>query len=452
MRALGAALLIVGLSALSLPASAETGTALVIGQATYATAGLSSFSKADAAEVALALAADGWRVQAEEDRTAAQLEQALSRFAAGVAPNEAVFVYFSGLSAKGAQGASGVDNILLGVDAAPASQGDLPAAGLPFGRLLAALNKAGAGAKVIVVDAARPNKFEADWLVAPGMAEPTSFALRNAFIALPAQPGKLAREGLFASALARALKQPGVSIGRSLIDLSTALDQQTGGAQSPWFSGSATSARLAPRPGGTQAAGDQQVFDEAVACGTEACLRRAASRVADAGRTMDLRLRAAVAGVEYLPPSHRQAASAAGTPSYVDSFTEANKSSAAGMSLIGHNYLKGDNGFPKDVGQAYVWLTRAATAGDGTANYLTGMFFETGGPPVNRVDRYAAVDHFKVAAALGVPEAQYQLGLYYYRGDAGLSKDPAAGAQWMAKAAAAGNAEAREIVAGRVQP
>lgn len=449
MKALGLALLLL---AISPSARAETGAALVIGQGAYSAAGLSSFSKADAAEVAAALAADGWRVQTGEDLSAAQLDETLSRFAAGVTADEPVIVYFSGLSAKGATGASGVDNVLLGVDAMPAAQTDLPTAGLPFGRLVAALNKASTGAKTIIVDAARPNRFEADWRAPPGLAEPTSFALRNAFVAMPSAPGTLAREGLFAPALAQALKRPGQSINQIMIDLSTTVDRQTGGLQTAWYSGSASSARLVVRPGEIQTEDDQQLFDQAVACGTESCLLQAAARVSDAGRTMDLRLRAVVAGVEYLPPQRRIRSAAAGTPSFVESFTEANKSSPAGMSQIGLNYLNGAGGFTKDVAQAYVWLMRAATAGDGPASYLTGMFFETGGPPVNHVDRYAAVGPFRVAAEKGVPEAQYQLGLYYYRGDAGLPKDPVLGGQWMAKAAAAGNALARDVLAGRTRP
>ncbi len=445
-------LLLLATFVLARPAWADTGAALIIGQGAYAAAGPSSFSKADAAEIAATLAAGGWRVQRGEDLTAAQLEEALSRFAAGVAPNEAVFVYYSGLSAKGAAGASGIDNVMLGVDAAPAAQGDLPAAGLPFGRLMATLNKSTTAAKVIIIDAARPNRFEADWAAPPGLAEPTSFALRNAFVVLPSPPGKLAGEGLFAPALAQALKRPGVSINQIMIDLSTVADRESGGTQAAWFSGSASSGRLAPRPGEMQAPADQQLFDQAVACGTETCLLQAAARVSDAGRAIDLRLRADVAGVEYLPPQRRAHAAAAGAPSFVESFTEANRSSAAGMSLIGHNYLNGEGGFPKDPAQAYTWLMRAAAAGDGPANYLAGMFFETGGPPVNHVDRYAAVGNFKIAADKGVPEAQYQLGLYFYRGDAGLPKDPVQGARWMTKAADAGNVRAQDVLAGRIQP
>ncbi len=452
MKAIGFLLLLLGFWSPAISAFAQTGTALVIGQSAYSTAGVSYFSKADAAEIATVLAADGWKVQTEADLTAPQLDEALSRFAASVTPNEAVFVYFSGLSAKGAQSASGVDNIMLGVDAKPATTDDLTAAGLPLGRMLAVLNKAGAGAKVIVVDAARPNEFEARWHAQAGMAEPTSFALRNAFIAFPSQPGKLAREGLFAMALAQAMKRPGVSINQSLIDLSTALDQQTGGIQAAWFSGSAASARLVVRPGELQGADDQQLFNRAVACGTDMCLRQAAARISDPGRSMDLRLRAVVAGVENLPPPTREPIVLTGAPSYVDAFTESNKSSAAGMSLIGQNFLNGTNGFPKDAGQAYGWLMRAATAGDGPANYFTGMFFETGGPPVNHVDRFAAIEHFKLAAEKGVAEAQYQFGLYCYRGEAGLPKDPVAGAHWMSMAAAAGNAQARDVLAGRIVP
>jgi len=426
---------------------AERGAALVIGQQAYSDAGQDWSSRADAVEVAAALKRAGWRVDAQFDLTAVQLRGAVIRFAGSLKSGEAALIYFSGLSAKGpgTNGAEGIENVLLGVDAKAGTPAALVSAGIPLAVVGSALN--GVPVIVLIIDAARANTLEARWSVAPGLAEPTNSLLNNAFIVFPAAPGRLAREGLFVPQLVKAIDRPNLSVTRSMSGISLALDQATGGEQVPWYSGSSASARWKLRvdqSGALAEPPDQAAFDQAVACGTETCLLEAAAAVKDPIKAMDLRLRAAVAGAELAPPPSKKPKAA---PSYVEAFVEANQSSAAGMGRLGQNYLHGLNGFPRDAGEAYGWLMRAATAGDARSNYEAALMFETGSPPVGHVDKYAAAPMFKQAAENGDRDAEYYLGLYYNKGEGGMPKNPELGAQWIAEAAKRGQPKAMDSLA-----
>jgi len=434
------------------------GAALVIGQETYAAAGQDSFSHADAANVGAALKGAGWRVDAQSNLTAAQLRGAIVRFAGSLNGGEAAMMYFSGLSAKssGGQGGDGIDNVLLGVDAQAVKQAALGSAGLPLSAVVSTLNGARVPAMILIIDAARSNTLEAGWAVPPGLAEPTSALLANAFIVFSAAPGRLAREGLFVPELIKRIERAGLTVMRAMSAVSLTVDQITGGEQVPWYSGSSASARWllrAPEPGAPGAdLSEESVFDQAVACGTESCLLGAAADVNDPLKSMDLRLRAAVAGAELAPLPASAAKSSAAAPSYVQGFVENNKSTADGMGRIAQNYLRGANGFPRDAGQAYPWLMRAASAGDPKSNYEAGLIFEAGAPPVGHVDKYAAAPLFKRAAEGGDRDAEYYLGLYYLQGEGGLVKSPDLGTQWIARAASHGQPSAITFLSRPASP
>jgi hypothetical protein len=431
----------VGIAAGATLAAGSGGAALVVGQQDYARAGQDDTSHADAAAFAAALTRAGWRVDTRSDLSTGALRGAVAQFAASLAAGEAALVYFSGLSAKGPATGGGIDNILLGVDADAAGPVALADCGMPLGSIIALLDRRAPPAMILILDAARPNALEPRWGAAPGLAEPTSALLENAFVVYPAAPGRVAHEGLFVPELVKAIDRSGFSVARIMGGVSMILDQNTGGAQVPWYSGSSASARWPLRtrnPGSGSAveiaAAEGAVFDQAVACGTERCLLDAAAILLDPLRAMDLRLRAVVAGAEFAPA--RPAAAPGRMPSYVESFIEANRATGTGMGRIGQNYLHGANGFPMSAADAYPWLMRAATAGDPRSNYETAMIFDTGAAPVGHVDKYAAAPLFKRAAEAGDKDAQYHLGLYYLGGLGGLPKDPALGAQWLAKAAA----------------
>ncbi len=441
-----------------------TPAALVIGEGAYAHAPAAATAVPDAKLIAAALKDAGFEVDAVYDLDRAGMDAEVARFSANLKPGQPVLIYYSGLAAKApaANRAEGLDNYLLPIDAAPASQADLPKSGIALTRVLEALSAAQASAQVIVIDAARANLLEQRWGGAPGLTEPTSPILHNAYIAFPTGPGRVTREGsgpnsLFAVELDKGLRRGGVSANQMFTDISQAVEAASGGAQSPWFSGSGGSARwvMNHNPPTSRAADDLKAYNDAIACGTEACLNGAAGKLADAKLVADLRRRAEMVGgsTDFDPMAAAPAArTASGLPPFVDDFIAANQSTPGGMSQIGQGFLNGSGGFPKDDVQAFKWLGQAAANGDAKAAYLVGWFWETGRPPTGGVDRSRALPFFRQAAEQNEINAQYQMGLYYYHGYGGLLADRVQGAQWIAKAASGGQEDAKEIFFGHRAP
>ena len=427
--------------------------ALVIGESNYRVAGDAATSSADAAQVAAALGKAGWQVTTANDPDAADLDAIVRRFAASLHAGDAALVYFSGLAAKGTPvgAGSGTENYLLAADASPHSKADVAQGGMALSTILSRLTASGASAQIIIVDAARPNRVEPGWAAPAGLTEPTSSALANAFIIFPASPGRLAREGLFVPAFVDAVKTPGLSAAQLALDVSSSVDRETGGQQTPWFSGSGGSSRLVVGPivnaaqthgAAARPAEDSARRAQAIACGTAQCLAQAARRVGDPLVAVDLLLRSEVTGAETIDApfvaTTALPAKAAPPQSYIEAFIEANKASPDGMRRIGMAYLNGTGGFPVSANQAYPWLMRGASAGDAEAAFQLAAFFDLGKPPVGHVDKDYAVRLYQQAAAKGIAGAAWHLGRAYARGEGGLPIDPVASARWIAQAKADG--------------
>ncbi|GLR14748.1 hypothetical protein GCM10007907_35380 [Chitinimonas prasina] len=91
-----------------------------------------------------------------------------------------------------------------------------------------------------------------------------------------------------------------------------------------------------------------------------------------------------------------------------------------------------------------VWLEKAAAGGVMNANYVLGLAYERGdGVPVSQV---LATRWFKLAAEQGHTEAQLDLGTQYFLGR-GAPKDYAEAARWYEKAAEGGNMGAQYLIA-----
>ncbi|MNL09761.1 Sel1 repeat protein [compost metagenome] len=72
------------------------------------------------------------------------------------------------------------------------------------------------------------------------------------------------------------------------------------------------------------------------------------------------------------------------------------------------NYFTG-RGVPRDYGKAFTWYSRAATAGDGGAQYIVGSYYERGEPGVVDKDIEQAKIWYARAAAGGDPGALAKL-------------------------------------------
>lgn len=118
----------------------------------------------------------------------------------------------------------------------------------------------------------------------------------------------------------------------------------------------------------------------------------------------------------------------------------ADKGNALAMAHIGQMYSHGAGGLPHDPGAAYEWYSRAAAAGDMTAQYNTASMLERGeGTAMNM---YEAVRWFKKSAEQGFPEAQRSYGEHLQTGT-GVETNAIEGEKWLRKAAESGHALAQ---------
>lgn len=112
---------------------------------------------------------------------------------------------------------------------------------------------------------------------------------------------------------------------------------------------------------------------------------------------------------------------------------------------------QGDH-LPKNPAKARFWTQKAADNGLPNAMYNLGLYFYDGygGPQ----DRTAAARWFRGAAERGLRDGQYNLALMYDEGD-GVRRDPIEAYKWMSLAARSGDEEAKGLVeefAGKLTP
>lgn len=110
-------------------------------------------------------------------------------------------------------------------------------------------------------------------------------------------------------------------------------------------------------------------------------------------------------------------------------------------------YLTGAFGhnFPLDYHQALEWFRRAAANGVAEAVYEVGVRYERN-EGVDAMDKVQAAECFRRAAEMGYPPAQYRLGQLHMYGDT-VSKNMEEAHRWFAAAAAQGHPEATKQMA-----
>lgn len=197
----------------ALPANAqERRLALIIANEAYVSPGLGRLpgTKGDAAVMSNALRQAGFEVRVASDLGRLQMVDALSAFARDLqeaGPNGVGFLYYSG---HGMADSPRGKNYLIPVDATIRATTDLPVVALSLDSQLEAIELAGAGGTIIVIDACRnmPISFRRD---GRGMAPMN--AVTDTLIAFSTQPGEIASDsGLYARTLAAELVKPGTEI------------------------------------------------------------------------------------------------------------------------------------------------------------------------------------------------------------------------------------------------
>ncbi|HEY3623392.1 MAG TPA: caspase family protein [Roseiarcus sp.] len=216
-------------------AAANPRIALVIGNATYRDAALATTAN-DAGLVAQTLQAAGFDVVGARDLDGQSLRTAFRDFlqkAAAAGPDMQAFVYLAG---RGIQ--YNGDNYFVPVDAQINRDADVPIEGLRLSDFSHALAATPGRARIIVLDAARPNPYAPQGSpLAPGLAlvDPEPGEL----IAFNAAPGTLAGDeegpyGVYGKTLAGAIRQGGVDIAQAFDQTRVSVNAETQGALLPW--------------------------------------------------------------------------------------------------------------------------------------------------------------------------------------------------------------------------
>jgi len=138
------------------PAGSGPKVALVIGNANYPDDNkpLTEPIK-DARAMADELKRDGFEVVVGEDLTKQKMRSAVDGFKAKIKPGAVAAVFFSGYGIQ-----TGKQSYLIPVDAQIWTEGEVKRDGISVESILSAMEAAGAGVKVVIVDAARRNPFE----------------------------------------------------------------------------------------------------------------------------------------------------------------------------------------------------------------------------------------------------------------------------------------------------
>ena len=228
----------------ALPAHAEGAiagrrVALVVGNASYRNVDRLANSANDARLIAATLQSLGFTLVgggAQIDLDRARLAQAVQDFGHALAGADVGLFYYSG---HGLQ-VQGV-NWLVPVDANPTRPQDLDFQMVDADLVLRQMDGAGTRLNLVLLDACRNNPFATRGLRAmqAGLAEMR--APEGTLISYATQPGNVAADGTgpnspYTTALASAMRQPGLDVFRLFNQVGLAVKRGTGGAQQPWVS------------------------------------------------------------------------------------------------------------------------------------------------------------------------------------------------------------------------
>ena len=209
--------------------------ALVIGESNYKTGPLSSAAN-DAGLVADTLQRAGFDVAGAADLDQDGLRKALREFvdkAAAAGPGAIAFVYISG---RGVQYAG--ENYIAPIEASIPRAANVPLEAVRLSDYLQPLAQLPLKAGIVVLDAARINTFaQSGEPLAGGLAlvEPAPGGL-YAFNAAPGSvaPNETGAYGVYAQALAEALRQPGLPLDEAFAQARLRVSEVTKGAVIPW--------------------------------------------------------------------------------------------------------------------------------------------------------------------------------------------------------------------------
>lgn len=211
-------------------------TALVMGNAAYQNGRLRNPVN-DATDIAATLQKLGFTVTLARDVDLREMEQAIDTFSRRLRQGGVGLFYFAGHGVQ-VEG----ENYLIPLQARIRREQDVRYEAVPAGRILGAMEDAGNGVNLVILDACRDNPFTRRWRSSQrGLA--SMQALRGSLIAYATEPGGTAidgkgRNGLYTKHLLQHLATPGLSVELMFKQVRVEVVEATGGRQTPWESSS----------------------------------------------------------------------------------------------------------------------------------------------------------------------------------------------------------------------
>lgn len=208
--------------------------ALLIQNEIYPDAEPAQHAGDDASALAALLKNDGFEAQLERNVSRQQLRASVAAFVARTTPSSIALVYYKGIGIQVSR-----LNYLIPVDASIWSEDDVRRDGTSLDHLMTDLDKRGAGIKIAIVDAARPNPFERRFrMYAAGLAPlgtpKGSLAIFSEALDRAADPGKRAA-GSFTAELVRQLDEA-TDVETAFARTRERVAKASNGRQLPWVS------------------------------------------------------------------------------------------------------------------------------------------------------------------------------------------------------------------------
>jgi uncharacterized caspase-like protein len=409
--------------------------ALLVGNANYATGPLANPPN-DLKVMEAALKAVGFQVQTVLNANQNAMKRAVRDFGAQAQGAELAFFYYSG---HGAQAAG--ENYLIPLDAHIDREADYDVEAVSANAILRQIAAGAPRATVIVLDACRDNparSFTRGGTKGLARMEAPS----GSMIAFATAPNTTAADdGLYARTLARHLQTPGKDLLNVFLGTAKDVMAATGNRQEPRISevsivdaGSIFLAGPGARAPATAAA---PPADADKLCG-------------DADRYRDQLARAEGGGAEAQALVGLCFERGLGRPrDAAQAATWYRRAATQGYGLaevkLGSFYAAG-SGVPKDEGQALSWLQRGAEHGAATRQVLLFLGLKLQAPGRSADERAQSLRWLRAAAEQGLAEAQFHYGRSLNEGVGG-PRAPDEARAWLQKAAAQGDAHARELLA-----
>jgi Skp family chaperone for outer membrane proteins len=211
--------------------------ALVIGNEAYPASPLRNPGN-DARAMKASLTEAGFQTDLVLNASMKEMQTAIDAFVSKIHTGDVALFFYAG---HGIQIVG--ENFLVPIDFQARDEADARYTAYSASRILDRMTATGARMKVLILDACRTNPFRMSRGAGSGLAAMASSA-RGSLIAFAAGPGGTADDnatgtnGLFTSELIKALKEPGLGIEQVFSRVRVAVDDRSGGRQTPWTNSS----------------------------------------------------------------------------------------------------------------------------------------------------------------------------------------------------------------------